>query len=230
MAENTPNTNQTPVNPTPEKKADILDDISVMIPQESSTSNLMATAESAKEKAAAQGAPKEIAVPNLDDLEQTVGATEPAKEKKIDFSVTKQSTPQEKAMKEAVFERTFFNKMTTTVTLALVFLLLGFFGYVFQQYIRHVEGKSVSSVIDYYMPSIHKTYIQISKLLGQNSDIYRIDSLTTPYAQQNLNAIVSDRSLNYITKKEILDKAVDQLVRSTTTQYSRLDEIKQDIG
>ena len=36
MAENTSNTNQTPVNPTPEKGAqssDLLDDISMMIPQ-----------------------------------------------------------------------------------------------------------------------------------------------------------------------------------------------------
>lgn len=166
-------------------------------------------------------------MPNLDDL----GNMAPAVSKdKIDFSVNKGLTGQEKAMKEAVFERTFFNKMTTAVMFGLVFLVIAFFGYTFQQYIRYMEGKSVSSVIDYYMPSIHKTYIQVSKLFGQNTDAYGIDSLTTPSAQQNLNAIVSDRSLNYITKKEILDKAVDQLVRSTTTQYTRLDEIKQDIG
>ena len=142
----------------------------------------------------------------------------------------KQISAKEKAMQEAVFERNFFNKLTKAVMFTLVFLLLAFIGYVAQQYFRHVQGKSVSSMVDYYMPTIHSTYITINKLLGQNPDVYGIDSLTTMNAAVNLNAIINDPSLNYITKKEVLDKAADQLMKSTLTQYTRLDEIQQDIG
>lgn len=135
-----------------------------------------------------------------------------------------------KAMEDAVFERTFFNKLTRAVMLTLVFILVAFVGYTFQQYLRFVEGKSVSSVIDFYMPSIHKGFISVNKLIGQNPDKYGIDSLTTSNAQTALTTIATDDGLNYIAKKEVLNRAVDQLVKSTITQYTKLDEIKQDIG
>lgn len=150
--------------------------------------------------------------------------------KKIDFNVKPQTSAKDKAMQEAVFERTFFNKMTRVVMFTLVSLILAFAGYVFQQYVHFIEGKPVANVVDYYMPTIHKTYLKVANLFGQNPDVYGIDSLTTANAEITLNSIVSDKSLTYIAKKEVLNRSVEQLVRSTATQYQKLDEIKQDIG
>lgn len=149
---------------------------------------------------------------------------------KIDFKVEKQDSAKDKAMQQAVFERLFFKRMTRVVMLTLVFLLIAFVGYVFQQYLRHIQGKSVPNMVDYYMPTIDKSYSTISTLIGQNPDTYGIDSLTTANAEMSLNAIVSDKSLSYVIKKEVLDRSVEQLARSTATQYQKLDEIKQDIG
>jgi len=89
-------------------------------------------------------------------------ASEKEKEKKIDFSVKKGVNAKEVAMQNAIFERTFFKKMTKLVTLTLVFLVIAVIGYIFQQYIRHVQGKSVSSMVDFYMPTIHKTFISLN--------------------------------------------------------------------
>lgn len=238
------NTNQTPAG---EQKAQVpaddglLDDLSTMMPQ-GSTSNLLAAAEAQKEKAAASTAnggttavaPKKDSKEDLDlsGLAATVDSfTSTAdKEKKIDFTVKKEVSAKDKAMQEAIFERTFFNKLTKAIMFTLVFIVLIVAGYAFRQYVRYIEGKSVGGMIDIYMPSIHKGYIAVNKLLGQDPDKYGIDSLTTPTAQMTLNSIINDTSLNYILKKEVLDKAVDQLGKSTLTQYTKLDEVKQDIG
>ncbi len=77
---------------------------------------------------------------------------------------------------------------------------------------------------------IHKGYLSLASLVGQDADSYGADSLTTPRAQQTLNTIITDRSMNYITKKEVLTKAVAQLAKNTLVQYTKLDEVKQDIG
>lgn len=245
MADNALNTNQNPEakesvntagNTTPAASSGdgLLDDLTTMMPQGGSTSALLAAADAAKAKADGKAAEAATAKSDLDlsGLAATVEsyANTKEKEKKIDFAVQQEVSKKDIAMQEAIFERTFFNRMTRIVTLTLVFLVLATLGYVFQQYLRHVQGKSVSSMVDYYMPTIHKTFLQINKLIGQDPDMYGIDSLTTPTAQQTLTTIVSDKSMNYIVKKEALTKAADHLVRSTMTQYTKLDEIKQDIG
>lgn len=150
--------------------------------------------------------------------------------KKIDFTVDEGAAAKEKVMRDAAFEKNFFRNMTRAGIIAVVFLVLSLLAYIFQQYLRYVEGKSIPTIISPYMSSIHKGYISLASLVGQDPDVYSADSLTTPRAQQMLNTIVTDRSMNYITKKEVLNKAVAQLANNTLVQYSKLDEVKQDIG
>lgn len=213
MPEFIPNTNQTPESP--------LDGLSAM-----------ETANAPSEVKADAKAKEPVASLDLSGLEATVDsfASTKGKESKIDFAVAEGSTKKDKAMEEAIFERTFFNKLSKAIMLFLVFAVLLAVGYIFQQYTRYMQGQPVGMTISYYMPSIHKTYVSISKLFGKNPDKYGVESLTTKMAQQNLNTIITDVSLDYIIKKEILTKTVGQLTNSTITQYVKLDEIKQDIG
>ena len=202
MADNALNTNQNPeakqpantagnVAPVPSANEGLLDDLTTMMPQGGSTSSLLAAADAAKAKTEGKASPSDAnADIDLSGLAATVEsyASTKEKEKKIDFAVKNEVNKKDIAMKEAIFERTFFNRMTRIVTMTLIFLVLATLGYVFQQYLRHVQGKSVSSMVDYYMPTIHKTFLQINKLIGQDPDAYGIDSLTTPTAQQTLNS------------------------------------------
>ena len=80
------------------------------------------------------------------------------------------------------------------------------------------------------MPSIHKSYLGVTSLFGQNPDAYGTDALISEKAPQTLNSIITDRSLNYITKKEVLNKNVARLAMDTITQYNKLDQVKADIG
>lgn len=169
---------------------------------------------------------------DLSGLEATVATfSQPkANEKKIDFAVTAWQTLKDKATEKAFFEKTFADKITKNISFTVLFVLIAFFAYVFQQYLFYVQSKGVDAFLEYYMPSIHQAVLTVSAFVGQDPDAYPVDSLINAKAQQNLNTIITDRSLNYITKKEVLTKAVDQLTKSTLTQYTKLDEVKQDIG
>ena len=58
---------------------------------------------------------------------------------KIDFLVSSSNSAKDKAMENALFEKTFLDSMTKTITLAIVFLIVAFFGYVFQQYLQYAQ-------------------------------------------------------------------------------------------
>ena len=249
MAENTQNTNQnieeTPVTPggsetwssvpTPAQNDPLLDDLWAIPKGDSRT--LLASAEwktpgeeASERDKVSEKSKKDKSGLDLSEIVDSLKSMAGKKtEEKIDFNVQNDPTKRDKAMEEAIFERSFFNKMTKTVIAAMICIVLACGGYVFHQYLQYVQGKPVSSVVDFYMPSINNVYLKISNLLGQDPNVYSIDSLTTPSATQSLNMIISDTSLNYITKKEVLTKAVDQLIRDTVNQYSRLDSVKQDI-
>lgn len=66
---------------------------------------------------------------DLSGLADTVAnfTTKKSDGKKIDFSVTTNSPAKDKAMEDAIFEKTFFDRMTKTVVLAIVFLVFGLF-------------------------------------------------------------------------------------------------------
>ncbi|MBP6910152.1 hypothetical protein KBC03_00975, partial [Patescibacteria group bacterium] len=236
MPENAQNTNQNPVDGS---GGDLLDNLSAMAPDARSSSALLANSDGAAAQAKSADGPvdpkaKQSSAPlDLSGLEATVDSfatTKSQESARIDFNVAKGSNKKDKAMEEAMFERTFFNKLTKAIMFFLVFAVLLAFGYIFQQYMRFMQGQPVGNTISYYMPSIHKTYLSISKLMGRTPNKYGVESLTTKMAQQNLNTMITDASLDYIVKKEVLTKTVSQLISSTTTQYTRLDEIKQDIG
>lgn len=150
--------------------------------------------------------------------------------KKIDFTVDAGSAEKQQVMKDAAFERDFFKRITRVGVVALVLLICAFLGYVFQQYLRYVEGKPLPAMVAYYMPEVHQGYLYLAGLFGQDPDAYNPNGLISPQAQQTLNAIVTDRSMNYVIKKEVLSKSVAQLANDTIMQYSKLDEVKQDIG
>lgn len=152
-------------------------------------------------------------------------------DKKADFVVVKDPEKKKITMEEALFERTFFRKVTKLVMLTLVLLILALLGYTFKQYLNYIQGKPVSGLVDYYMPTVDQYYMSLNDSLGlQNPNAYGVDSLTSPAGQTTLTSIVTDTSLDYIFKKHILDTTFDQLMKSTITQYVKLDEVKQDIG
>ncbi len=234
MTENNLNTNPTSATPATPSVNDPLSGMAASDHVAISNPNKLAAAATPAAKPADGSAPAKGEKGNLDlsGLAATVQSFSSTKapEKKIDFNVQKETSQKEKIMQAAVFERTFFNKMTKTISFGLVAVVLAVGGYSFQQYLHFIKGEPVSSVVDYYMPTIHTTYLKVASMFGQNTDAYGIDSLTTANAQVTLNTIVNDQSLNYILKKEVLNRAVDQLSKSAITQYSKLDEIKQDIG
>lgn len=161
----------------------------------------------------------------------TIASSPVVKSEKIDFVVDKEAAKKKITMEEALFERTFFMKFTKIVATILVLLIVSLIGYMFSQYLNYVQGKPVSGVVDYYMPTINEYYLQINNSLGLQRDTsYGIDSFTVPSAPAILNTIVNDSSLDYIFKKHLIENAFVQLMGSTITQYVKLDEAKQDIA
>ena len=167
-----------------------------------------------KDASASQDAPAAKKMPELDlsGLADTVANfTVPKGDEnktKLEFLVSSGMSTKDKAMQDALFEKTFLDKITKTVLLAVLMIILAFFGYVFQEYLKFVQGQKVPTFLEYYMPSVHQGYLAVASLFGQNPDLYGTNSLTNDKAQQTLNSIITDRSLNYITKKEALTKNV----------------------